>query len=185
MNNSKFKIGDKVEVMSDCQTTGAQGVVQSINGHLITVNLDNSLVRVYNKSSLKEVKFVVEDLDYLSDYLVVSVKHENSYTLYDFICYDKDVKISDIVICDTAKGFQTGVIKHIKNRTQNNNLKEIVSIVDLTEFNKRKESKKKKQELANKIKEKARKIEKEVLYTMLAERDEDFAQLLKDYNEME
>jgi len=184
MNNFRFNGGDRVEVTSECQTTGVQGTVTAVNGHNITVSLDNSLTRVYNKASLKLVKNVVDDLDFLSDYLVVSVKHENSYSFYDFKCYDKDVKVGDVVVCDTAKGFQTAVVKSVRNKnTNSNNLKDIVCVVDITEFNKRKADNKRKQELANKIRDKAKKIEKEVLYNMLAERDEEFAQLLKDYNE--
>jgi uncharacterized protein (DUF1919 family) len=107
----------------------------------------------------------------------------NHYKPYDFKT-DLDLKEGDLVVCDTARGYNVGQVVGIKESSKSAT-KWIVCKVDLEAHQKRLEHEKKLAEIKAKMEQRRKKLESLQIYRMLAQEDPEMAKLLKEYEELQ
>lgn len=191
-----MRVGDRVQVKSECQTFGHIGTVNSFfhsgNNYCAVVVLDNRKIRSYNVKSLNVIISRVEGEEdimdkpkFLDGKYIVKVKGNYSKG-YCYICRDENVMVGDKVVCEDESYIQTVIgIYDEENSPYKNVTKEVICVIDYTKFNERKEKEKAiakaKLELENRI----RQIQKQFDYEAYAEKDESVAELLKIYKDLQ
>lgn len=197
---SKFNMGDRVIVTSDCQSYGEHGTITNIfninsgwNSIGASVQLDNGLNRTYNQINLKLEgdNEMCKNLKESGAKYVVRVEFYNGYNkkLYAFLCYEEDIDNGDYVLCDSDNTKTLAIVKEVvpidvaidKNL---NPTKEVICKCDMTEYNIRKENKAKKYELKNKMDKRIKELQTNQIYEMFAEKDDLLKELLKEYKEI-
>jgi len=96
----------------------------------------------------------------------------------------EDLKENDWVICDSVNGMLLGQVQEMVTYSTRAT-KWIIQKVDLEDHERRIKLEKRKAVIKRKMDIKKKEIEEAAIYKMLAEKDEDMAQLLKEYEEME
>lgn len=134
----------------------------------------------------------------MSQILYVSVQFKNYFknTEYDdhnFVFkYDASktaISIGDLVVCETRYGLSLGKVVRFDTElpkifSPGCELKEIVSVVDLTEYNERKARKEKAEVLKKEMEERMSKLKEIELIRMMSEKDETLKNMLKEYEEL-
>lgn len=101
--------------------------------------------------------------------------------IYNFIAYDP-LKVNDTVVVDTVNGFLIGSVVEVdKEKFEVAPTREVVTVVDLDPWIKRRENKAKKAELKKKMDKRVAELRESALYKMLAKEDETLAELLNEY----
>lgn len=195
----EFKIGDKVLVTSECQTSGWVGVVDNINkgywsnNTYVTVKFNGGLKRTYNKNSLKlynEENNITDKGDnemITGNYRVAMVKFvqgTNTTSKYSFALFDEYITVDDFVLCDTAHGYSVGKIVEIINKEDYDGCdvtKEIICFVDFTDFEQRKKNREEAKKLKSEMDKKMKEMQELALYEMMAEKSPELKEMLEQY----
>ena len=200
----KKKVGDRVQITSDCQTNGYTGTITKIYiagcQNYASVKLDKAapngnLYQSYNVGSLTtaiylETANIPQSIEKIKGFCVVNVKklgyerniHMNNETRY--LCR-VDVNINDVVVCED----ETDLYKVVSFYTNIENIrhmptKEIVCVVDYSRIHKIREHERQIREAEFEINRRINEIKSEVDYEYYAEKDAEVANLLKKLNEI-
>lgn len=106
---------------------------------------------------------------------------------YAFALFDDTIKKDDYVLVDTTRGFSVGKVSEVKSQVDYDGVtvtKEVVCKVDFSDFEKRKENRKKKDALKKRMDAMIKDNQEVVLYEMLAKTNPDMAEMLKEYKEL-
>ena len=122
----------------------------------------------------------------MSNYLnvaVVQFLNENTaFKTYEYANYETNVSVGDIVVVMSAHhGMGLAEVVEIKDHTENDLFREIVSRVDTFNYDNRVAQRKMAAELKAKMQERARQLQDIVLYQTLAKEDPEMAKMLQDY----
>lgn len=116
------------------------------------------------------------------EYLIVNVVFDvskngtfaNTGKEYAFVSYD-EVIAGDVVVVDTANGFQLATVTGFRSRIPaslpKGNMKEVVCKVDFTIYNARKEKAEKIKQLKEEMNKRVDKLKEEAVFEMMAEKD--------------
>lgn len=156
----------------------------------------DDLVVVYEEKKQNKInkgKDMARNVDYIgTGYRVVEVTYD-LYSDIDLDTYmfktDKDVKIGDLVVVESASGF--GICRAVSDaierslatnvvRAFNKAKAWVVDVVDVKEHNMRKEATERKAFIMEQLKERKEAIEEQAIYTMLAQQDQEAAKLLEE-----
>ncbi len=113
---------------------------------------------------------------------IISVKFLNGINNknYVFKCFD-DVTVGDTVVVDTVNGFQLATVTETNSEPPKGTvLKEVVAIVDMSEFNARKERADKIKKLKEKMNKRVKELQDIAVYEMLAKTDSALAEMLDE-----
>jgi len=190
-----LKIGEVVFVNSECQTNGMSGVITKITQKhgktYVTLKIEGvKTVQVYQGDSLNKLNITKEIVDSENTINIVGVNFiqgSNTYKQYSFISYQKDIKIGDIVVCDTRFGLNLAKVIDLQIQPigePTKYTKEIVSIVDTSEFDSRAKNRQRKSEIKIEMDERVKKLQNIAIYKLLSESDETLKELLKEYEEL-
>ena len=114
---------------------------------------------------------------------VVSVKFDGyAYKTYDFFT-DLELKVGDVVVVDTQNGLQVAEVVDV-DVDSSKATKWVVDKVDMEAHKARIEREKRLKEITQKMEARRKKLEKFEVYRMLAEKDDEMAELLKQYAEV-
>jgi len=190
-----INIGDSVTIISSCQTKGRNGIVKEIlypygNGlKYVSVDISKLGIRMYNAKSVKR-----KDGNIMNNLIkecnqVVGVKFMQGYNTtkeYTFALFEDEIKIGDMVLCDTTNGVSLGKVINIydKDNVKTNVTKEIISVINTESFDKRQALKKKKNELQQKMDKRVKELQNITLYEMMAEKDNELALMLEQYKSL-
>lgn len=196
----KFKKGDRVIIQSACQSYGQIGTVTKhiyssvySNYHYVQVRLDCGDIKTYNENSLKlineqnNITTKGEDNMLMGNYKVAMVKFlqgTNTTKEYAFALFDESIRVYDLVLCDTQNGY--GVAQVVKIMTQQEYegigiTKEIICKVDFTDFETRKEKRKKAQKLKTEMDKKVKELQGLAVIEMLAKENPNLKEMLDEY----
>lgn len=191
----EFKIGDKVLVISECQTQGWVGVVEGMDyWHThITVKFNGGLKRTYNKNSLKlyneenNITNKGDDEMITGNYRVAMVKFvqgTNTIKEYAFALFEDYIKVDDYVLCDTAYGYSVGKVVDIINKDEYEGAdvtKEIICHIYFTDFEQRKKNREEAKKLKSEMDKKMKEMQELALYEMMAEKSPELKEMLDNY----
>lgn len=209
-NPPKFQEGDRVKVVSPCNTKNRIGtVIQYISypavysRKYVQVRLDTGGVQSYNEDSLRLLSSTNDDesstqnkenkegannmAEVTGNYRVAKVKFvqgRNLYKEYAFALFDNNVEVGDKVLCDTAEGYNVAEVISIVSKEEYVGYtvtKEIICKCDFTEFKNRATVRQQKKELKAQMDKIARADQDLMLYRAIAEKNPDMAFLLKQY----
>ena len=109
------------------------------------------------------------------------------YKEYVFAAYE-DLKEGDVVVVDTANGFQlvtvTGIAETLPRSVSMGDLKEVVCRVDFSKYQERKDKVAKLKELKEEMDKKVKVLQNNAIYEMLAEKDPSLKAMLDEYKEL-
>ena len=199
MKNEKFTKGDRIIVVRDnLQTKGRLGTVyverSDKHGDCIGVRLDGcDITLYYNKKSIK----LVDDFNEKENVMKVEGNYRvalvnfldgmNTVKDYAFALFDDEIVENDLVICDSANRYCVAKVSKIMTKeeyTGTTITKEVVCKVDFTDFEQRKEDRKKKAELKKKMDKLVADSQEIALYQMLAKDNPEMAEMLEEYKKL-
>ena len=101
----------------------------------------------------------------------------------------EDVFEGSYVMVDTKYGPRMGVVTKFYSRKElelkdSTKLREVISVIDLTDYFTKKETEKRKEELLSEIEEQVKKSSKLQLARTLAEQDDTLSSLLKEFDKL-
>lgn len=196
MTKRKFEIGDRVMVISECKTHGKVGIVIGYNESeysrlkWVIVQLDGyekKYIYIYNETSLiKENESRTYNMALTGNYKIARVQFVDGYSknkIYNFALFDNDVVEGDWVLCDTQNGYYVAKVVGIEDVESVSfaATKEIVCKVDFSKFEHRKEVRKQKVELKEKLDKAIRENQDLVIYETVAKSNTQVAELLAKY----
>lgn len=194
MSTRKFQNGDKVQVISDCQSYGKCGVcIQYVGyyGDTVQVRLNNGCTQNYNERSLKLIKNTEEkSMKFIGNYKVALVQFlqgTNTVKGYAFALFDDDIGVNDTVLCDTSNGYGVAKVTDIIPNKEYNGVaptKEIICKVDFSAFEQRQTNRKQAQELQKEMDKKVQEIQELALYEMMAAKDPELKEMLEHYKQL-
>ena len=159
--------------------------------HLVAVKLTNGKVFIYDDNSLKLIKKGKgeEDMELKGNFKIAIVNFIQGYNTkdYEFALYDEDVKVGDMVVCDTTQGYNIAKVKNIIEQDDYCGFvtKEIVCKCDFKPFENRKKNRERKAELKKKLDKAVQENQNLMIYKALAKDNESIASLLKEYEELD
>ena len=198
----KFQKGDRVQVVSECQSYGKQGVVvRYVNYPIwytcnyVEVKLSSGGRRTYNESSLKLINTNQEnnitdkgDNEMITgNYRVAMVKFiqgTNTDKKYAFALFNDELEVDDCVLCDTRNGYSVGKIVEIISKDEYNGVeitKEIMCYVDFSDFEQRKKNRAEAKKLKSEMDKKMKEMQELALYEMMAEKSPELKEMLDNY----
>lgn len=193
-----LKEGDRVVVCRWSNYRGKYtdktGIVERRSGNRLGVRLDG-----YTNSSsgyglfwfeAEQLKIQEQESeDYFMDknYITAGVRFldgSNTNSTYYYALYDTSCAVDDLVVVKT--GHHGLALAKIVSIDPNNLMtvshgREIISKVDLTAYNARKERAKKLAELKKQMDEKVKRLQELALYEMLSKEDSELAEMLTEY----
>ena len=101
---------------------------------------------------------------------------------YAFNCYS-EVKEGDYVVVDTKNGFLLGLVVD-EDMCSDKVTKDVVDVVDMSDFNARKAKYERMVELKNKMDAKVKELQNIAIYEALAKNDPDLANMLAELKEL-
>jgi hypothetical protein len=193
--NYKFQKGDKVQVISECQSYGKVGVVDGVDywNTYITVKLNGGLRRTYNKNSLilyNEQNNITSKGDnemITGNYRVAMVKFvqgTNTDKKYAFAVFEDCISVDEYVLCDTVHGYSVGKVIEIINKDEYNGVeitKEIVCPVCFDCYEQRKKNREEAKKLKSEMDKKMKEMQELALYEMMAEKSPELKEMLEQY----
>ena len=191
----KFQKGDRVQVVSECQSYGQIGIVDVADycQTYITVKFDSGVRRTYNKNALilyNEENNITNKGDnemIVGNYRVAMVKFvqgTNTTKEYAFALFEEYLEVDDYVLCDTAHGYSVGKIVKIINKDEYEGAevtKEIICFVDFSDFEQRKENREKAKKLKTEMDKKMKEMQEFALYEMMAEKNPELKEMFEQY----
>lgn len=114
--------------------------------------------------------------------MIALVKFDGSYKDYAFKT-DLELQGGDTVVCDTTHGLSIGKVVGFQD-SSNLATKWILCKVDLEKHEERIKKEKKLKEIKKKMDLRRKQHEEITFYKMIAEKDEEMANLLKEYEEL-
>ena len=122
----------------------------------------------------------------MSNYLNVAVvqflHNDKAFATYEYANYETGLSAGDLVVVMSAHhGMGLAEVVEIKDHTDNELYREIVSRVDTFDFDNRVAQRKMAAELKAKMQERAKQLQDIVLYQTLAKEDPEMAKMLQDY----
>ena len=108
----------------------------------------------------------------------------NQGTNYSFALFDNDIEVDDLVLCDTQRGYNVAKVTEIIKQEDYSGVtitKEIICKVDFSNFEKRKEIRKRKEAIKKQMDKMVKQNQELVLYQMLAEKNPDMKAMLDEY----
>lgn len=104
---------------------------------------------------------------------------------YSFNCKYEDVKVGDIVVVETVRGYQVAKVSQIN--IANKVTKEVIAIIsnEIAIHKDMVEKKEKLNEISKKLNEKVKEFEKEMKYEKFLGEDKEFDDLYKEYKSLE
>lgn len=193
-----FQIGTEVEVIKKgLQSYGLIGII--MNNH--PMNYPNCVVIRFNDWNGKGEKELyikkenvklkgVKEMEVKGNYNVAVVNFlqgVNTTKRYCFALFDNSIKVNDCVLCDTANGYGVAKVLDIVPKTEyvgEKVTKEIICKVDFTDFENRKEARKKMDSIKKQMDKMVKENQELVLYQMLAEKCPEMASLLEEYKQL-
>ena len=197
---SKFKTNDKVRVINlNLLTYNSIGVVEGVNywGDAVNVRLDGvSRTFTYNPKNLT----LISEEEYntntkgdnkmiMGNYMVAMVKFvqgTNTTKEYAFALFDYSIVINDLVLCDTANGYNVARVVEIfpKSECKADVTKEIICNVDFEAYNIRKDNREKARQLKVEMEKKVKAMQELTLYEMMAEKSPELKEMLDNYKSL-
>ena len=121
--------------------------------------------------------------------IVTFLQGMNTTKRYSFALFDNDVNCDDLVLCDTSTGYGVAKVLNILSQEEYEGkgvipTKEIICKVDFTNFEKRKELRKKKDSIKKQMDKMVKDNQELVLYQMLAEKNPEMATMLEEYKNL-
>ena len=192
--------GDRVKVISNCQSYGKTGTVLGYvnyphwySAKYVRVALDNGQYKTYNEKSLKRLtndKVIRENKTMSSisgNYHVAMVRFiqgTNTTKHYSFALFDTNIVIGDKVLCDTSNGYGVAEVVEIMSKDSYSGspvTKEIICKCDFTDFNNRATMRKQKQTIKAKMDKMLHDNQELILYQAIADKNPEMAELLAMY----
>lgn len=103
---------------------------------------------------------------------------------YVFACF-VDVNVGDIVVVDTANGFQIAKVTKLTGELPSGKvIKEVVDVIDVSAFNARKEKAEKLKKLKSKMDKRVKELQDIAVYELLAKDDPEIAKMLTELKEL-
>lgn len=193
----KFQKGDRVQVISYCQSHEKIGTVvkcwrnECNNNNYVEVKLDNGTTHNYNELSLifvnKQNNIIKGDNEMITgNYRIAMVKFvqgTNTVKGYAFALFDNDIKVDDTVLCDTVNGYNVATVIDIvaKDEYDGDVTKEIVCSVDFTNFEQRKKNREEAKKLKSEMDKKMKEMQELALYEVMAEKSPELKEMLEAY----
>lgn len=196
---NKFTNGDRVRVISECQSYGQCGIVIKYirypiwyDAKYVEVRLDNGTTHSYNEKSLvlsnEQNNFYKGDNNMLvGNYRVAMVKFvqgTNTVKGYAFALYDNDITVGDLVLCDTSNGYNVAKVEEILSKSDYEGTtvtKEVICKVDFTNFENRKENRAKAIKIKAEMDKKIKEMQELTLFEMMAEKSPELKEMLEAY----
>lgn len=145
---------------------GSKNISKDLNKNL---NKRNGIMSVKGNYDVAMVKFV---------------QGTNTAKEYAFALFDKCACVNDLVLCDTANGYGVAKVVSIVPQSECNGVavtKEIICKVDFTDFEKRKELRKQKENLKKQMDKLVADNQELILYQAIAEKNPAMAEMLAAY----
>ena len=194
MGTRKFQNGDRVKIISECQSYGKCGVVVQYIGYssnVVQIHLDNGVTRNYNEISLKLINQTEEkSMKITGNYKVALVQFlqgTNTTKGYAFALFDDDIGVNDTVLCDTSYGYGVAKVTEIIPNKEYSGVaptKEIICKVDFSAFEQRKVNREKAQELQKEMDKRIQKLQEFALYEMMAAQDPELKEMFENYKQL-
>lgn len=203
---AKFQKGDKVQIISDCQSYGSVGTVihwwRNLNNNniYVEVELDNGGVHNYNATSLiladiNEQYNITNKGDnenmLMGNYRVAKIRFlegRNTNAEYYYALFDNEIENGDsVVVMSAHNGMGIAVVTDIvKEPTQSmldfcNAGREVIAKFDMSAYHTRKENRKQAKELKIQMDKKMKEIQELTLYEMMAEKSPELKEMLEAY----
>ena len=119
--------------------------------------------------------------------MVKFVQGTNKITEYAFALFNSDICSGDLVLCDTANGYNVARVVNIIPKSEYEGCtvtKEIICKVDFSEFEKRKEMRKQKEICKKQMDKIVADNQELILYQAIAEKNPAMAELLSVYKSL-
>ena len=196
---NKFQKGDKIQVVSECQSYGQYGIVIKYiqypcwyDAKYVEVRLNNGTTHSYNEKSLvlanEKNNIIKGDNNMLvGNYKIAMVKFvqgTNTTKGYAFALFDDNITVGDLVLCDTSNGYNVAKVEEIISKADYEGTtvtKEIICKVDFTDFENRKENRAKAVKLKVDMDKKIKEMQELTLYEMRAEKCPELKEMLDIY----
>ncbi len=140
-----------------------------------------------NKTNEKENN-VMELKNYKSVVGVNFTSGTNTTKEYFFACYENDIAVGDIVLCDTVNGISVAKVVVIHETNPNEKVKitkEIICKVDINAFIKRKETRKRAIELKERMNKRIKELQDITMFEMMAKTDETLSKMLEEFKSID
>lgn len=199
MRGINLKVGDTVQIVSDCKSHGKIGTILQIDYNefyptwsKVVVKFSDSHWANFGYKSLKKIEEgEIEMSAVTGDYRIAAVKFEKGnnpdYT-YKFALFDENVSVGDYVLCDSSTGWGVAKVADIfpkyDDNVHQNPKSEIICKVDFSAYNERKQTRLKKAELKKKLDAAASENKDLALYKAIAESNPAVKKLLEEYIEL-
>ena len=197
----KFQKGDRVKIISWCQSQGKIGTVVKCwcsfynNNNYVEVKLDKGGTHNYNELSLTSVDINEEnnitnkgDNEMITgNYRVAMVRFvqgTNTTKEYAFALFEDYINVDEYVLCDTAYGYSVGKVVEIMSKDEYEGTevtKEIICGVYFDNFEQRKKNREEAKKLKSEMDKKMKAMQELALYEMMAEKSPELKEMLEQY----
>ncbi len=119
--------------------------------------------------------------------MVKMLQGVNTTKEYAFALYDEKVNVDNLVLCDTQYGYAVARVVNIMPLDEYegvNITKEVICKVDFTDFEKRKEHRKKAQKLKSEMDKKVKELQDIALIELMAEKNPELKTMLEEYKNL-
>ena len=210
MSKRKFQTGDRVIVISECNSKGRKGTVSGYTTNLwssheyVSVTLDGGITLTYNQKSLKKIgeSQIKEENNVASNevqgnYRVAMVRHcEGNFNhhrngkVYAFALFDNNIVVGDRILCDSEGGYSVAEVIDIHTKEEYSQVhsrvvtKEIICKTDFSAFDKRASDRKERASIKAEMDKLVAENQDLILYRTIAENNPAMAALLERYQEL-
>lgn len=144
------------------------------------------IINTKNKKSATAADEGENKMQKMSNYLNVAevqfLNENTAFKTYEYANYETNLSVGDLVVVMSAHhGMGLAEVVEIKETTDTDLYREIVSRVDTFDFDNRVAQRKMAAELKAKMQERAKQLQDIVLYQTLAKEDPEMAKMLQDY----
>lgn len=199
MSNYKFKIGDRVVVVSECATTGRYGTVKAccnVWGRQYTVKIDGvSGKRTYNEESLR----LIEDYEREKEWKIMAkltgyhkvAEITISGRSYYYALYDDDIGMGDkVLVTGKCEGYVYTVanvwsLQDAVERYKGTICEEVICKVDRSAYEKRVVNRAEKDKIRKEMDAMIKQMDEAQKYRMYADQNPQLAELLKKFENLE
>lgn len=210
MSKRKFQTGDRVVVISECNSKGKHGTVIAYyclfwtGKERVCVKLDSGVELTYNQSSLKKIgesqtkeENNVASNEVQGNYRVAMVRHcegnfgyQRNGKVYAFALFDDTIIVGDRVLCDSEGGYSVAEVINIHTKEEYSQAhsrvvtKEIICKTDFSAFDKRASDRKERASIKAEMDKLVAENQDLILYRTIAENNPAMATLLERYQEL-
>lgn len=123
------------------------------------------------------------------NYKVAMVQFINSAKQIECACYDEAIECDDYVLVATdVHGWGVATVLGLRDKTLNDNgniKREVICKLNVTDYHKRIEDRRKRAAIMAKMQERAKKLQEFEIFNILAKTDEDMAHMLEEFKSLE